>query len=211
MRPPRILKAPTSVWFSCFTQTSAPARCERSGQRICGVGATMGRMRSAAASIAARSGNLFVTALTGSGIPASDSRQCKFSIDPNVSFRQRWLTILLVVAIIRGWCPGQPHSERTLGLWGKIQRIRNTHHETAVLARTDAHSQYCFVRTRAGRQNHERCPRTCAMVHPALGGRTPGGSIAPPISYPQAASVSGGSGYPSEPIAKLRRLYLSAE
>src|SRR5262249_31787837 len=36
--------------------------------------ATMGRMRSAAASIAARSGNLFVTALTGSGMRASDSR-----------------------------------------------------------------------------------------------------------------------------------------
>src|SRR3712207_3569694 len=38
MRPPRTLKAPVGVWFSCLTQTSAPARAASSGQAICGVG-----------------------------------------------------------------------------------------------------------------------------------------------------------------------------
>src|SRR5664280_579968 len=37
--PPRILKAPVGVWFSCVTQTVAPARRHRSGQTYCGVGA----------------------------------------------------------------------------------------------------------------------------------------------------------------------------
>src|SRR5262245_40908041 len=60
--------------FRASPRPRRPARCERSGQRIWGVDGTMGRMRSAAASIAARSGNLFVTALTDSGMPASDSR-----------------------------------------------------------------------------------------------------------------------------------------
>ena len=31
--PPRTLKAPTGWWFSCLTQTSAPASSHRSGQR----------------------------------------------------------------------------------------------------------------------------------------------------------------------------------
>ena len=36
--PPRILKAPTGVWFSCLTQQSAPRRSDSSAQRYCGVG-----------------------------------------------------------------------------------------------------------------------------------------------------------------------------
>jgi hypothetical protein len=36
--PPRILKAPVAVWFSCLTQTSRPTRAFSSGQLNCGVG-----------------------------------------------------------------------------------------------------------------------------------------------------------------------------
>ena len=37
-RPPRTLKAPVGVWFSCFTQVSQPVSCLSSGQAYCGVG-----------------------------------------------------------------------------------------------------------------------------------------------------------------------------
>ncbi len=36
--PPRTLKAPVGVWFSCLTQTSQPAARASSGQAYCGVG-----------------------------------------------------------------------------------------------------------------------------------------------------------------------------
>jgi len=36
--PPRILKAPTGVWFSCLSQQSVPRRWLASAQRYCGVG-----------------------------------------------------------------------------------------------------------------------------------------------------------------------------
>ena len=36
-KPPRILKAPFGVWFSCFTHTSAPVRSASSGHVYCGV------------------------------------------------------------------------------------------------------------------------------------------------------------------------------
>src|SRR6185436_11699902 len=52
--PPRILKAPMAVWFSCFTQTSAPVRLASSGQACCGVGGTSGRTSPAVASSSAR-------------------------------------------------------------------------------------------------------------------------------------------------------------
>src|ERR1700693_2582183 len=52
--PPRILKAPMGVWFSCFTQTSTPVRWASSGQAYCGVGGTSERTSSAAASRSAR-------------------------------------------------------------------------------------------------------------------------------------------------------------
>ncbi len=39
VRPPRILNAPTGVWFSCLIQHSAPRRSPSSAQRYCGVGA----------------------------------------------------------------------------------------------------------------------------------------------------------------------------
>ena len=37
-RPPRTLKAPVGVWFSCLTQTSVPVSSFRSGQAYWGVG-----------------------------------------------------------------------------------------------------------------------------------------------------------------------------
>src|SRR5436190_222508 len=45
--PPRILKAPIGLWFSCLTHTSAPIRRDSSGQRYCGVGGTIVRTRAA--------------------------------------------------------------------------------------------------------------------------------------------------------------------
>jgi hypothetical protein len=36
--PPRILKAPTGVWFSCLSQQSVPRRWLASAQRYWGVG-----------------------------------------------------------------------------------------------------------------------------------------------------------------------------
>src|SRR5689334_17782776 len=66
--PPRILKAPIAVWFSCFTQTSAPVRWASSGQAYCGVGGASGRTSSAAASMSARDSERFGTeTLRGSG------------------------------------------------------------------------------------------------------------------------------------------------
>src|SRR5215475_15417909 len=38
MRPPRTLKPPVGVWFSCLTTTSVPSRCASSGQAWAGVG-----------------------------------------------------------------------------------------------------------------------------------------------------------------------------
>jgi hypothetical protein len=37
-RPPRTLKAPTGVWFSCLSQVSQPVASHNSGQAYCGVG-----------------------------------------------------------------------------------------------------------------------------------------------------------------------------
>src|SRR6201995_364554 len=51
MTPPRTLKAPVGRWFSCLTQTSVPARAERSGHAICGVGPRLAWTRSAASAI----------------------------------------------------------------------------------------------------------------------------------------------------------------
>src|SRR5690349_14201367 len=56
--PPRNLNAPTGEWFSCLTQTSAPARAESRGQRICGVGGITSCTRLAAASSVRRSGRI---------------------------------------------------------------------------------------------------------------------------------------------------------
>ena len=36
--PPRTLKAPVGVWFSCLMTTSAPVRAFSSGHAYCGVG-----------------------------------------------------------------------------------------------------------------------------------------------------------------------------
>src|SRR5437763_16937216 len=55
--PPRTLKAPTGVWFSCFTHTSHPARWLSKGQEYCGVGRTNRRTSSAADSSSAREGS----------------------------------------------------------------------------------------------------------------------------------------------------------
>src|SRR6185312_10294887 len=54
--PPRILKAPIGVWFSCLTQTSAPERAESSGQESCGVGSITSWTSAAARSISTRVG-----------------------------------------------------------------------------------------------------------------------------------------------------------
>src|SRR5262245_37787914 len=48
--PPRSLKAPSGVWFSCLTQVSAPTRADSSGQWYCGVGGITACTRDAAAS-----------------------------------------------------------------------------------------------------------------------------------------------------------------
>ena len=52
--PPRILKAPVAVWFSCFTQISQPARALSSGQDSCGVGGITEWTRRTASSSASR-------------------------------------------------------------------------------------------------------------------------------------------------------------
>src|SRR5215470_3365773 len=38
--PPRTLKAPIGVWFSCLTTTDVPSRSASSGQACAGVGGT---------------------------------------------------------------------------------------------------------------------------------------------------------------------------
>jgi hypothetical protein len=43
--PPRTLKAPIGVWFSCFTTTSTPVYAFNSGHAYCGVGGTLARTR----------------------------------------------------------------------------------------------------------------------------------------------------------------------
>src|SRR5205807_459974 len=53
--PPRILKAPIGVWFSCLTQSSAPTRRDSNGQQYCGVGGTEQWTSAAAASKVSRS------------------------------------------------------------------------------------------------------------------------------------------------------------
>jgi hypothetical protein len=52
--PPRTLKAPMRVWFSCLTKTSAPARSESNGQAISGVGGTWAWTMAAALSRSSR-------------------------------------------------------------------------------------------------------------------------------------------------------------
>src|SRR5215467_4277165 len=41
--PPRSLKAPMGVWFSCFTTISTPVSALSKGQAYCGVGGTIAR------------------------------------------------------------------------------------------------------------------------------------------------------------------------
>src|SRR5438105_3291098 len=48
--PPRTLKAPVGVWFSCLTQTVQPAKRRSFGQAYCGVGGTTRCTSSAALS-----------------------------------------------------------------------------------------------------------------------------------------------------------------
>src|SRR5260370_22581905 len=63
MRPPRNLKAPIGVWFSCLTHNSAPSRRDKSGQQYCGVGGTTRCTSAAAASSAPRSAILTYIAI----------------------------------------------------------------------------------------------------------------------------------------------------
>src|SRR3954447_10414419 len=52
--PPRTLKAPMGVWFSCFTHTSAPVRLASKGHAYNGVAGTTVRTSGTAASNSAR-------------------------------------------------------------------------------------------------------------------------------------------------------------
>ena len=52
--PPRTLKAPAGVWFSCFTQTFMPRRWRSKGQANCGVGGTKAPTVARAASTSSR-------------------------------------------------------------------------------------------------------------------------------------------------------------
>ena len=56
VRPPRILKAPTGVWFSCLSQQSVPRRSLSRPQRYWGVGGKSRYTTCAAASMSARVG-----------------------------------------------------------------------------------------------------------------------------------------------------------
>src|SRR5256886_16671087 len=56
--PPRTLKAPTGVWFSCFIHTSHPARWLSRGHEYCGVGGTNRWTSSAADSSSAKEGSV---------------------------------------------------------------------------------------------------------------------------------------------------------
>src|SRR5207244_12310634 len=49
-RPPRTLKAPVGVWFSCLTHTLHPIRLRSLGHAYCGVGAITRYTRPAARS-----------------------------------------------------------------------------------------------------------------------------------------------------------------
>jgi uncharacterized protein YcbX len=69
------LKAPVGVWFSCFTQTSAPQRCASSGHAYCGV---PGKLSYTSDSAASNSGNENISdhrkakrAVTGANTPAT--------------------------------------------------------------------------------------------------------------------------------------------
>src|SRR5688572_10394012 len=52
--PPRILKAPIGVWFSCLTTIPMPVRAASSGQAYCGVGGMTACTTGKAASSSAR-------------------------------------------------------------------------------------------------------------------------------------------------------------
>ena len=65
--PPRTLKAPVGVWFSCLTTTSTPVRAFSSGQANCGVGGTAARTIGTTASSSARVNTLRYRMITGRG------------------------------------------------------------------------------------------------------------------------------------------------
>src|SRR5271167_4945012 len=52
--PPRTLKAPMGVWFSCLTTISTPVCALSSGQAYCGVGGTLVRTSGMISSSSAR-------------------------------------------------------------------------------------------------------------------------------------------------------------
>src|SRR5436190_20395743 len=56
--PPRTLKAPTGVWFSCFIHTSHWARWLSRGHEYCGVGGTNRWTSSTAESSSATEGSV---------------------------------------------------------------------------------------------------------------------------------------------------------
>ena len=56
--PPRTLKAPVGLWFSCLTTASAPSRRAISGQAIAGVGGSAART-TASALLSSSSVNMF--------------------------------------------------------------------------------------------------------------------------------------------------------
>src|SRR5438093_11024010 len=60
--PPRTLKAPAGVWFSCFIHTSHPARWLSRGHEYCGVGGTNRWTSSAADSSSAKEGSTGIVA-----------------------------------------------------------------------------------------------------------------------------------------------------
>ena len=47
-KPPRALKEPVGVWFSCLTMTSTPVRLLNKGQEYAGVGGIIDETKAAA-------------------------------------------------------------------------------------------------------------------------------------------------------------------
>src|SRR3954469_2877287 len=82
-RPPRTLKAPVGVWFSCLTHTLHPIRLRSLGQAYCGVGAITRYTR-----LAARSSSSSVIVIGCSLILGNSDQVAVGTPDTHIVFRR---------------------------------------------------------------------------------------------------------------------------
>src|SRR5690348_7258736 len=116
--PPRSLKAPVGVWFSCFTHTSAPHRSANSGHAYCGVPGKLS-CTSASAASSSTNENIAYHPKSGNGPPPELPATARFpmmqsaSVELQIGGRRlaafHHNIVAHLLAVIQAFQPGRLH------------------------------------------------------------------------------------------------------